>query len=186
MNTNKPVVVMSEEEMTAIYSLAKERFENPMRKHSPTRYNARSIDSQYRGALGEYAASKWVTHVLGEENLGEGFLDDVPSESDLTIGGRRIEVMTALREHQIYYGYCVPPSKLQAAKNRGSLGYLFVTVEGRSVRDRATIDWYCDISNVDNEPYIVQDNGIKNYICQTQDLVHPTKLVEQFKRSRNA
>ena len=181
MNMEKPVVILSQEEIAAIYSLAKERFENPARKHSPTRHNARSIESQYRGALGEYAASKWIADVLKKDHFGKGFLDDVPTESDLTIGGRRIEVMTALREHQIYYGYCVPPNKLQAAKNRGSSGYLFVTVEGRSVRDRATIDWYCEISKVDRKPFVLQDNGIKNYICQAQDLVHPMVMIDQIK-----
>jgi hypothetical protein len=132
--------------------------------------------------LGEYAAAKWIKQSLKQSSIGEGFMSDGPSASDLTIDDVKLEVMTALREHQIHYGYCVPPRKLQAAKRRGSLGYLFVTINDRSVRDRATIDWYCNVNDVSKTPSILQENGIRNHVCQPRDLLHPEELLEQLRR----
>jgi hypothetical protein len=130
--------------------LALARLNEVQRHQSAHRPTSRNSAAQYRGAAGEIAARKWLTF----ENLKveSGFEEDRPWDSDLTVAGLRIEVMTAQIAHRTVTGFCVPPGKLAAARRRMAIGYLFVGTGSEQEPRDFLIQGFASIDEIDREP----------------------------------
>lgn len=125
------VVSLGRTDLDAAMALGRKRLHDRERKKSPTRTSADNLFSQFVGAAGEIAVQRWAEHHgLPFESH---FVDDTPGMPDIFIRGIGFEIMTGqLRWHR-KEGFCVPPGKLAAARQRAEgkpiWGYLFVAYD---------------------------------------------------------
>jgi len=160
--------------------LALARLVEVQRQQSAHRPTSRNPVAQYRGAAGEIAARKWIR--LNGIEVESGFEADKPTDSDLTVGSIRIEVMTAQIEHRKVTGLCVPPGKFRAAARRGAVGYLFVGTGPEREPRRFLIQNFCKLAVVDlNEPVYTrvsdQSPAVLNYVVSANAAEPPYELI---------
>lgn len=164
---------VSADDRREAWTVARQRAATPDRMLSPTRPSAAGPTAQYRGALGEVMALRWLT----EQGLAVegGFEADSVSTPDLVVSGVGIEVMTAQLAHREATGFCVPPNKLWGARQRGATAYLFVGVDGSSSPDSVTIQAWCGIDDVDLDG--VTDTKVRaGGIAVANHVVRPSRL----------
>lgn len=170
-------VVLSEEEQTQAMDLAESRLTDG--ELSPTRPSASSLASQHRGAVGEMATAKW----LRDEGhaVEECFCVDQIEKPDIIVNGLGIEVMTAQAHHREMTGFCVPPNKLWAARQRDAIGYLFVAMPVEEYATTAWIQAFAYTAEVDVDPPVETSvrpggTGVMNYMIRPENLYSPEHL----------
>lgn len=169
--------------------LALARLVEVQRQQSVHRPTARNPKAQYRGAAGELAARNWFRS--NGFSVETGFEEDRPGDSDLTIYGRRIEVMTAQIAHRHTTGFCVPPGKLRAAERRNALGYLFIGTGPEQEPRNFLIQGFSELSHVglsDPVPTRVSERSpaVLNHVVAPQYIERPEyllKVVSEFRGS---
>jgi len=177
------IVEIDDAEAKRAEGIATSRLEEQSRWHSRHRPTSRNLTSQLRGAIGEIAAVKW----LRSEGLTveAGFENDERDDSDLTVDGLRIEIMTAQIRHREITGFCVPPNKLWAARKRGAIGYLFIGTDGSPQPREALIQSGVKIDDVDADPpretFINPKFPVVNFVIRESDLLSPGALVEMIR-----
>lgn len=161
--------------------LANERMGDPARRQSPDRPTSRNLIAQRRGAIGELVAARYLRD--NGFQVEAGFESDHRSQSDLTADGHRIEVMTAQISHRERTGFCVPPNKLWAARQRQAVGYLFVGTGSEESPQGATVQGGVRIEHVDaDDPRDTYVNNpayaVNNYVIRGEDMVQPAEFLE--------
>lgn len=175
---------LTEEEQAEVMGLAEARLTG--RQHSPTRPNASSLASQYRGAAGEVAAARWLVDEGFAVN--RGFKHD-NGQPDLEVNGWGIEVMSAQVSHREATGFCVPPNKLWAARQRDALGYLFVGLPPEEYSPRVWIQAFTYTGQVDADPVTNTSaspggTAIPNHVVRSEHLYSPEHLLDTLDESR--
>jgi len=167
--------------------LALARLTEVQRQQSVHRPTARNVKAQYRGAAGELAARNWLRS--RGLSVDSGFEDDRPQDSDLTVGGHRIEVMTAQIAHRRVTGFCVPPGKFRAAQRRGAIGYLFIGTGPEDEPRRFLVQGFCQLSRValaDPVPTRVSERSpaVTNHVVAPENIDHPELLLAALEGHR--
>lgn len=174
-------VTLTDEELAAAEKIAAARLSDPNRRLSPDRPTARNTVSQRRGAVGEIAATKFLRENGFE--VEPGFETDNPAESDLAVGGNRIEVMTAQIAHRDKTGFCVPPNKLRAARSRRAVGYLFVGTGPEEHPRTVVVQGAVRLERVDADPcrdtWVSSPKwSVTNFVVRDEDLYSPREFVD--------
>ena len=178
-------VRLTESELAAAETVAVARLQDDQRRHSPDRRTARNPVSQRRGAVGEIAATKFL-RANGFE-VEPGFESDNPAESDLAVSGHRVEVMTAQVAHRQKTGFCVPPNKLWAARQRGAVGYLFVGTGPEERPQDVVVQGAVRLENVDADPpretwVSSPRSSAINHVVRDEDICSPHEFVELLRQ----
>ncbi len=169
---------LNDSEMEQARGLAHARATEAERRRSPDRPTSANAPAQLRGAVGEAAAAKWAE---GEGYAVERGFEADEDEPDLRISGVGFEVMTAQVRHREVTGFCVPPNKLWAHKQRGVRGYVFVGTGSEQAPQEVEIQALCRIEDVDVEPArptSVRPGGkpVDNYVIPDDRLLAPDQL----------
>jgi len=169
--------------------LALARLEEVQRQQSVHRPTARNPQAQYRGAAGELAARNWFRS--NGFSVESGFEEDRPEDSDLSICGRRIEVMTAQIAHRQITGFCVPPGKFRAAQRRNALGYLFIGTGPELEPRNFLIQGFSELSRVGlSEPMPTRVSerspAVLNHVVSAQYIERPKYLLKVLSESRGS
>lgn len=175
-------VAISEHDLAQAKELARARLEESNRRRSPDRQTARNTPAQIRGAVGEIAVARW----LHDEGFAVecGFETD-GDDPDIRANGVGLEVMTAQIEHREITGYCVPPNKLWAARQRRVVGYLFVGTDASDEPATVWIQAFCSIDDVDaDEPRHTSvrpgSPSVLNHVIRSEHLHSPADLLDDL------
>lgn len=174
-------IELTDDEIAAAEVLANARRNEAARRHSPDRPTSKGLVSQRRGAIGELVAAKYLRQ--GGLSVEAGFEEDLRGHSDLTAGGCRIEVMTAQIAHRAKTGFCVPPNKLWAARQREAMGYLFVGTGPEDHPRGAWIQGGVRLENVDADPprdtFVSNPKyAVQNHVIRESDMLQPAEFLE--------
>lgn len=177
-------ISLSDEEVKFAETMAQARLTEQGRRQSPDRPTSRNPNAQRRGAVGEIAAASFL------EKSGctvvTGYEEDRVGDSDLTVDGIRVEVMTAQRAHREKTGFCVPPNKLWAARQRGAIGYLFVGTGPETSPRKAVIQGGVILQNVDADParetFVSRpENAVNNHVIREEHLLSAEEFVDYLR-----
>lgn len=182
MSAESPTVVevtISEFELAEAKELARARLEESSRRRSPDRPTARNTPAQIRGAVGEIAAARWLQDEGCE--VDRGFEADA-DEPDIRANGAGLEVMTAQISHREVTGFCVPPNKLWAARQRRAAGYLFVGTDDSAEPTTVWVQAFARVDDVDlDEPRHTSVRpgsfSVLNHVVRPELLMTPAELV---------
>jgi hypothetical protein len=179
-------VTLTAEELDVARYLAELRLTEQSRHHSQHRPTSRNLTAQLRGAVGELACRKWLISERFE--VDAGFVEDLASESDLSISGRRVEVMTAQIRHREVTGFCVPPNKLSAARTRGAWGYIFVGTGSESTPTTVYIQAAVRLDAVDLDPpretaVSSTSLAVLNHVVRSTSLLDPLDFLAAMRRA---
>lgn len=174
MCDHEVMVPVTEGDRASAERMADARMVEAARRQSPDRPSARNLPAQYRGALGELVAARWFTS-LGFE-VRHGFASDAWQRPDLTVNDVGVEVMTAQLHHRAATGFCVPPNKLWAARQREAAGYLFVGLDPGDAGVVWLQGWVRERDVDTDEPRLTsvrpEGHSVLNYVVPA-DLVRP-------------
>lgn len=182
-------IEIDEAEVEGARRLATARLVEVARQQSAHRPTARNQAAQFRGAAGELAARKWV--ISADIHVESGFELDLPQHSDLTVGDQRIEIMTAQIAHREVTGFCVPPGKLNAARRRRALGYLFVGTGPEQEPRRFLIQGFAPIDVIDRHSarqtrVSERSPSVLNFVVSEEDLLAPGELIDRLVKLKNS
>lgn len=175
---------LNDDEIEVAERIAAARMTDDTRRRSPDRPTARNPAAQRRGAVGEVAAARFLRGAGFE--VQKGYELDEETESDLTVNGNRLEVMTAQILHRERTGFCVPPNKLWAARRRGAIGYLFVGTGPEEYPSEVEIQAAAMVDDIDADParmtYVSNPNyAVENFVVRPELLLDPEDLIEQLR-----
>lgn len=173
-------IVLEPDDVESARDLASRRLHEPRRRLSPDRPTARNPAAQLRGSIGEIAAARWL--VSEGLDVRRGFDDDARDISDLVVAGVPVEVMTAQVAHRERTGFCVPPNKLWAARQRRAWGYIFVGTGAEDVPTAVLIQGGCAIEDVDLDPvkatYVNSPRySVDNFVVREAALLTPDRVI---------
>lgn len=166
--------------------LAEARMSEPGRRLSPDRPTSRNIGAQLRGALGELGAVGWLRGLGFPVECG--FESDDVRRTDVTVGGVRIEIMTAQIAHRAITGFCVPPNKLQAARSRRAWGYLFLGTGPENPCERVCVQAAIELARVDMTPprltsVSARSTPVLNHVMRTEDLLSAPEFLVRLRQA---
>lgn len=190
MSDGKPPLVWTEIDdidVETARKLAVARLNEVQRHQSVHRPTARNSSAQFRGAAGEIAARRWLRSCGFV--IESGFEKDLPADSDLTVGQTRVEIMTAQIAHREVTGFCVPPSKLKAARRRGAVGYLFVGTGPEQEPRRFLMQGFCRIESVDRVTAVhtrvsERSPSVLNHVVPLRDVEPVSELIKLLTMAR--
>lgn len=170
-------IELDEREQAFAAELGRRRIDELSRHTSPDFKPSLNPMGQARGAAGEIATAKWLRQA--GFNVAEGFVEDDPTQCDITVNGFRVEVMTTRVADRAITGTCVPPGKLRAARRRGAWGYVFAATEDDDLA-RVLIQAVAVCDDIDHDPSRVTSVGSasrENYVVRESHLSHPSTLL---------
>jgi len=174
------IVVLPVNDLEHAACLARARMDELERQTSTHRPSARNFVSQLRGAIGEIGSVRWLE--ANGLHPDAGFESDRPGDTDITVNGVRLEVMTGQVAHRAAFGFCVPPGKLAAARRRGAWGYVFAGVGPSARPTRVLIQAVTPARCVDLDP--AREVGVMlNFVIRPEALSPPERLIAMLLRA---